>query len=551
MILNSPTISGSLTVTGNILTSGSITLSGSVASASYAATASFVALAQSASNAVAAATASSADNLLVRNTLTAQTLVVQTITSSVDFVTGSTRFGSISENTHVFTGSMSVSGSGAFVGIVGVGGATEAGWSLKSNGNLKVENSNGTTVLQVNDTSTGGKTWSLISAGAGNAHSVAAGTFYLRNSSDSSTAFTIASTGAATFSGIVAINATSTNDDGNLSIAGAIGTGQGAANTVTQLNIWETTSGNKSGLWFGAMTNQATGVIGSRRDGGAIAFQTFSGGWAERMRISGTGNVGIGTSSPFTNYRATFTNTSVGTDRSTIYLQGIYSGTNPTAGIDFGASNGVAVAAIRQVMTNTGNGASDISFHTWDGSSLLERMRITSGGQTQFIHNTTNQDVLYIRNESASPYGMNLTFTGASPNNTTNNFIYLADSSGLKCRIVSNGSIYNATGTYGTISDIKFKENIIDATPKLDDLLKLKVRNFNLIGDETKQIGFVAQEFEEVFPNMVDNSKDKETDDEYKAIKTSVLIPVLVKAIQELKTQNDDLQQQINELKAQ
>jgi hypothetical protein len=118
MILNSPTISGSLTVTGNIIASGSITLSGSVASASYAATASFVALAQSASNAVAAATASSADNLLVRNTLTAQTLVVQTITSSVDFVTGSTRFGSIAANTHVFTGSMSVSGSIVTIGSI-------------------------------------------------------------------------------------------------------------------------------------------------------------------------------------------------------------------------------------------------------------------------------------------------------------------------------------------------------------------------------------------------------------------------------------------------
>ena len=99
MILNSPTISGSLTVTGNIIASGSITLSGSVASASYA---------LSASN---AATASSADNFLTRGTLTAQTLVVQTITSSVDFVTGSTRFGSISANTHNFTGSVLLSGS--------------------------------------------------------------------------------------------------------------------------------------------------------------------------------------------------------------------------------------------------------------------------------------------------------------------------------------------------------------------------------------------------------------------------------------------------------
>ena len=99
MILNSPTISGSLTVTGNILTSGSITLSGSIASASYA---------LSASN---AQTASFANAFTVAGNLTAQTLVVQTITSSVDFVTGSTRFGSISANTHVFTGSIFTSGS--------------------------------------------------------------------------------------------------------------------------------------------------------------------------------------------------------------------------------------------------------------------------------------------------------------------------------------------------------------------------------------------------------------------------------------------------------
>jgi len=117
MISYFPVVTGSLVVLGNVSvsgsinTSGSITISGSITSASFASTASFVALAQSASNAVNAQTASSADNFLTRGTLTAQTLVVQTITSSVDFVTGSTRFGTIAANTHQFTGSMSVSGS--------------------------------------------------------------------------------------------------------------------------------------------------------------------------------------------------------------------------------------------------------------------------------------------------------------------------------------------------------------------------------------------------------------------------------------------------------
>jgi hypothetical protein len=57
-------------------------------------------------------------------TITAQTLVVQTITSSVDFVTGSTRFGSILGNTHVFSGSVTMNPGGLFVsssGNVGIG----------------------------------------------------------------------------------------------------------------------------------------------------------------------------------------------------------------------------------------------------------------------------------------------------------------------------------------------------------------------------------------------------------------------------------------------
>ena len=50
-------------------------------------------------------------SLTVNNTITAQTLHVQTITSSVDFVTGSTRFGTLMSNTHQFTGSVLVTGS--------------------------------------------------------------------------------------------------------------------------------------------------------------------------------------------------------------------------------------------------------------------------------------------------------------------------------------------------------------------------------------------------------------------------------------------------------
>ena len=105
--------------------------------------------------------------------------------------------------------------------------------------------------------------------------------------------------------------------------------------------------------------------------------------------------------------------------------------------------------------------------------------------------------------------------------------------------IFSNGNIQNVNNSYGAISDERLKENIVDATPKLDDLMKVKVRNFNLKGEETKQIGVVAQELEEVFPGMIDESKDPDSEDEtlYKGVKYSVFVPILIKAIQELKAE--------------
>jgi hypothetical protein len=183
-------------------------------------------------------------------------------------------------------------------------------------------------------------------------------------------------------------------------------------------------------------------------------------------------------------------------------------------------------------------------------TDTAERMRITSGGYLKASNNSSYYSTsanyhefnsnyadssLLIRNTNATPYGLWVLYNGASPNSTNSEFIYCSDTTNSKFIVWSNGSVINRTGSYGTISDIKFKENIVDATPKLGDLAKLKVRNFNLIGSSEKQIGFIAQEFEEIFPNMVDVSTEKGTDGEtYKYIKTSVLVTMLVKAIQEL-----------------
>ena len=94
------------------------------------------------------------------------------------------------------------------------------------------------------------------------------------------------------------------------------------------------------------------------------------------------------------------------------------------------------------------------------------------------------------------------------------------------------------------MSDVKIKENIVNATPKLADLMQVNVRNYNLIGETTKQIGVVAQELEEIFPGLVDESNDRDEEGNIletttKGVKYSVFVPILIKAIQELKTEFD------------
>ena len=128
--------------------------------------------------------------------------------------------------------------------------------------------------------------------------------------------------------------------------------------------------------------------------------------------------------------------------------------------------------------------------------------------------------------------------------------------------IFANGNIQNTNNSYGSLSDEKLKENIVDATDKLDEIKKVKIRNFNFIGDSKKQIGVVAQELETVFPGLVETTKDmdydavdeddnnapKELETETKSVKYSVFVPILIKAMQEQQTLIEALTNRITAL---
>jgi hypothetical protein len=88
-------------------------------------------------------------------------------------------------------------------------------------------------------------------------------------------------------------------------------------------------------------------------------------------------------------------------------------------------------------------------------------------------------------------------------------------------------------GTTGGTSDERLKKNITTARDGyLEDLSKIRVvkYNWNEQPEGTpKELGWIAQEVEQVFPQMI--STDAETG--YKSVKYSVFVPMLIKAIQE------------------
>jgi hypothetical protein len=68
-------------------------------------------------------------------------------------------------------------------------------------------------------------------------------------------------------------------------------------------------------------------------------------------------------------------------------------------------------------------------------------------------------------------------------------------------RVWTNGNVVNTNNSYGAISDIKLKENIVDANSQWMTSKALQVRNYNFKEGQTHtQIGLVAQEAELVSP---------------------------------------------------
>ena len=132
-----------------------------------------------------------------------------------------------------------------------------------------------------------------------------------------------------------------------------------------------------------------------------------------------------------------------------------------------------------------------------------------------------------------------------------------------KIRIEADGDIDNSNNSYGSLSDVKLKENIVDAKSQWDDVKAIKVRNYNFkesTGQPTyKQLGVIAQELETVSAGLVKTENDIEIDESTgegkvtgttKSVKYSILYMKAFKALQEAMAKIEVLETKVAALEA-
>jgi len=228
------------------------------------------------------------------------------------------------------------------------------------------------------------------------------------------------------------------------------------------------------------------------------------------------------------------------------------------AEIDGTPGDGDAPGAI--VFSTTNDGA----------SSVTERMRIKSStlsvaavldvdaSDTHNIHTDKNSwGWRFYQSNTSSPYGLEIKYDGMTRDDSLGEFINCLDTSAVRFKVTSDGDVWNHDDSYGG-SDQTLKENIVDASPKLEDLKKLKVRNFNWKSDsfpnrsKRKMLGFIAQEVEEVFPSLIKEyniTGDNDNPVMKKAIKKA-WAPILVKALQEAVAKIETLETKVAALES-
>jgi hypothetical protein len=174
------------------------------------------------------------------------------------------------------------------------------------------------------------------------------------------------------------------------------------------------------------------------------------------------------------------------------------------------------------------------------GNFLVGTTSQIGTSKVRFLQSSSGQ-VSTLRNSNATPYGIVCNYSGAAPNNTGSQFIYLDDTGGLRMEVRSNGGIANYSGNNSNLSDRREKTNFAPATSYLEKICAIPVQTFNYIDQNMEEdggltLGVVAQDVQAVAPELVKESNWAKQGDEPKmrlSIYQTDLQYALMKCIQE------------------
>jgi hypothetical protein len=243
----------------------------------------------------------------------------------------------------------------------------------------------------------------------------------------------------------------------------------------------------------------------------------------ERMRITSSGNVGIGTTTV-----GQFASTNVGL---TVDSGNDYSGIAVTDG---STTSTLAQGFSTTYLYNQANGS--MLF----GTNNTERMRITSSGNV--LIGTTDVSLFNNNSSGANSNGALITASGemqvARYGGTCLYLNRMADD-GSALNFYNRGALegYINTTQSGvslvSVSDQRLKENITDSGDAGSTIDSIQVRQFDWIANgKHEDYGFVAQELANAVPDVVYTGEDE---DETMGVDYSKLVPMLIKEIQTLR----------------
>ena len=244
-----------------------------------------------------------------------------------------------------------------------------------------------------------------------------------------------------------------------------------------------------------------------------LVFATNSSAAAtEQMRLQSNGTLKLGTAAqtagaiPMIEMGVAGTTNALITTPASMYLN-IDSDNNETDRAFYFGHNANTVSATNlMVIAESG----DVMIGTTDH---------TNKGRFGVVNSVAEYTAAFWNSNGSSPYGLNLHFSGAAPDNsTTNHFLHCHDNAADRLRIWSDGDVANHDGTYGTLSsEARLKQDITDARSYWDDFKQLRYKKFRMIADVEAnpdapyRLGLIADEAYEIFPQCTPAHKDMES----------------------------------------